>query len=116
VAIIRQGQLVALEEVAGLLAHRRRHVEMRLSGPAPQLEGVPGVSGVTVRDGLLRCQLEGDVGPFLRAIAGASITDLTIEPAHLEEAFLEFYAEDVTGPAAIAAAPVGQAGQAETGA
>ena len=32
-------------------------------------------------------------GPFLAAIAGVSIVDLTIEPAHLEEAFLEFYEE-----------------------
>jgi ABC-2 type transport system ATP-binding protein len=93
VAIVRQGRLVTLQDVAALLAHRKRNVEMRLAGPPPQLGGVPGVSGLTVRDGYVRCQLEGDVGPFLRAIAGAPITDLTIEPAHLEEAFLEFYAE-----------------------
>ena len=31
------------------------------------------------------------MGPFLAAIAGAPIRDLTIEPARLEEAFLEFY-------------------------
>jgi ABC-2 type transport system ATP-binding protein len=94
VAIIRQGRIVALEEVASLLNRRRRHVEMRLAGDAPRLEGVLGVSGVQVHDGILRCDLEGDVGPFLRAIAAAPITDLTIEPAHLEEAFLEFYASD----------------------
>jgi ABC-2 type transport system ATP-binding protein len=92
VAIIREGSIVALEEVAKLLNRRRRHVEMRLAGQVPRLEGVVGVSGVQVHDGILRCQLEGDVGPFLRAIEGVPITDLTIEPAHLEEAFLEFYA------------------------
>jgi ABC-2 type transport system ATP-binding protein len=91
VAIVRQGQLVALQDVASLLAHRRRNVEMRLAGPAPTLAGVPGVSGLDVHGDVLRCQLEGDMAPFLRAIAGAPITDLTIEPAHLEEAFLEFY-------------------------
>jgi hypothetical protein len=31
--------------------------------------------------------------PFLAAIAAAPIVDLTIEPAHLEDAFLEFYGE-----------------------
>ena len=93
VAIIRRGELVALQDVASLLAQRRRHVEMRLAGPAPVLVDVPGVSGVALRDGRLTCQLEGDVAPFLRAIAGAPISDLTIEPAHLEEAFLEFYGE-----------------------
>ncbi|HUG49200.1 MAG TPA: ABC transporter ATP-binding protein [Candidatus Limnocylindria bacterium] len=91
VAIVRQGVLVALEDVAALLARRRRYVEIRLEGEAPALEGVSGVSAVAQRDGLLTCQLEGDVGPFLAAIAGAPIRDLTIEPARLEEAFLEYY-------------------------
>jgi ABC-2 type transport system ATP-binding protein len=92
VAIVRRGELVAVEDVDALLARRKRNVEMRLSGPAPALEGVPGVSNVVVAsDGRITCQLEGDMRPFLAAIAGSPITDLTIEPAHLEEAFLELY-------------------------
>jgi ABC-2 type transport system ATP-binding protein len=94
VAIIRAGELVALEDVAALLARRRRRVEMRLAGEPPVLDGVAGVSELVVREGLLTCALEGDVGPFLSAIAGAPISDLTIEPARLEEAFLEYYAEE----------------------
>ena len=93
VAIVRQGRLVALEDIRSLLAHRKRNVEMRLSGPAPVLDGVAGVSGLELADGRLTCHVEGDMRPFLAAIAAAPITDLTIEPAHLEEAFLEFYQE-----------------------
>jgi beta-exotoxin I transport system ATP-binding protein len=111
VAIVRRGRLVALQEVASLLEHRKRNVEMRVAdGSAPALEGVPGVSGVSrAADGRLTCQLEGDVGPFLAAIAGHRITDLTIEPAHLEEAFLELYedAEPGDGQAAPGAATPG---------
>jgi len=55
---------------------------------------VAGVSELMQRDNVLHCQLEGDVAPFLRAIAGAPISDLTIEPARLEEAFMELYADD----------------------
>jgi ABC-2 type transport system ATP-binding protein len=102
VAIVRGGRLVAFEEIPALLARRKRNVEMRLAGPPPSLERVPGVSEVRVADGLLTCRLEGDVGPFLSAIAGAPITDLTIEPARLEEAFMEFY-EPVDAPAGAAA-------------
>jgi ABC-2 type transport system ATP-binding protein len=94
VAIIRRGRLVALEDVDALLARRKRNVEMRIQGPAPALEGVPGVSNLTVADGLVTCQLEGDVGPFLAAIREGRVVDLTIEPAHLEEAFLELYHDD----------------------
>jgi hypothetical protein len=71
------------------------------------LAGIPGVSGVVVADGHLRCQLHGDVRPFLAAIAGSPVTDLTIEPARLEEAFLELYEDDVerTAGAVGAVAP-----------
>ena len=93
VAIVRRGHLVALQDVASLLEHRKRNVEMRAAGDdLPVLDGVPGVSAIKrTADGRLTCQLEGDVGPFLAAIAGHRLTDLTIEPAHLEEAFLELY-------------------------
>ena len=106
VAIVRQGRLVALQEVATLLAHRQRNVEIRLGGPAPTLDGVPGVSNVIAQDGLVRLKLQGDVGPFLRAISGAAVTDLTIEPAHLEEAFLELYEDSEPEEESRAEAPV----------
>jgi ABC-2 type transport system ATP-binding protein len=112
VAIVRRGRLVALQEVASLLEHRKRNVEIRAAdGDIPVLDGVAGVSALKrTADGRLTCQLEGDVGPFLAAIAGRRITDLTIEPAHLEEAFLELYEdrepEDGDGmPTAPAAVP-----------
>jgi ABC-2 type transport system ATP-binding protein len=97
VAIIRLGRLVALEEVPALLARRKRNVELRLAGPPPDLTAVPGVSDVQTGEGWLTCRLEGDVGPFLTAIGGHAIVDMTIEPARLEEAFLEFYEDDVVG-------------------
>jgi ABC-2 type transport system ATP-binding protein len=99
VAIVRRGRLVALEDVARLLERRKRNVEIRLAdGDSLALDGVPGVTGVgRAADGRIVCQLEGDVGPFLGALAGHRIVDLTIEPAHLEEAFLELY-EDTDAP------------------
>ena len=98
VAIVRAGEVVALANVAELLERRQRHVEIRTRDgvAAPALEGVPGVSDVVVRDGVVTCRLEGDVGPFLAAIGGSPIADLIIEPARLEEVFLEYY-DDRTG-------------------
>jgi ABC-2 type transport system ATP-binding protein len=92
VAIVRRGRLVALEDVVQLLERRKRNVELRVIGDPPPLEAIPGVSNVNVlADGRITCQLDGDVGPFLSAMVGHRVTDLTIEPAHLEEAFLELY-------------------------
>ena len=93
VAIIRRGRLVVVEEIARLLARQRRNVTMVFEGLPPRLDGVPGVSGIEIGDGRLTCRVEGDIGPFLAAIARARVTDLTIEVARLEDLFLEFYDE-----------------------
>jgi hypothetical protein len=68
---------------------------MRFTGPPPRIESVSGVTNVAHGEGYLTCRVQGDVRPFLAAIADADVVDLTIEPARLEEAFLEFY--DGTG-------------------
>ena len=112
VAIVRRGRLVALEEIGALLARRRRSVEMRVEGDPPTLAGVPGVSDVVAVGGHLRCHLEGDVRPFMAAIAGSQVTDLTIEPARLEDAFLELYADDAADEDA---AEAGEPDAARTG-
>ena len=93
VAIVRAGRLVALEETADLLARRKRNVLMRFTGLPPRLETVPGITNVEHGDGHVTCRVEGSVRPFLAAIADVAVVDLTIEPARLEEAFLEFYDE-----------------------
>ena len=95
VAIVRHGRLVALEDVSALLERRKRNVEMRVDGDPPLLDFVPGVSDVRVSGDRVTCRLEGDVAPFLTAIAFAKVHDLTIEPARLEDAFLEYYADDI---------------------
>ena len=96
VAIVRAGRLVALEETAALLARRKRNVLMRFTGLAPTLGTVSGVTRVEQSDGYMTCRVEGSVRPFLAAIAETAVVDLTIEPARLEEAFLEFYDEGET--------------------
>jgi beta-exotoxin I transport system ATP-binding protein len=95
VAIVRHGRLVALEDVGSLLARRKRNVELRFDGVPPVLDRLPGISEIHVGGDRLTCRLEGDVAPFLRAIADTQVRDLTIEPARLEDAFLEYYADDL---------------------
>ena len=94
VAIIRSGHLMALQNVDDLLARRKRKVQLRWRGVAPDLGGVPGLADVEVEGDRMSATLLGDVSGFVRAIASPSLEDLTIEPARLEEAFLEYYAGD----------------------
>jgi ABC-2 type transport system ATP-binding protein len=103
VAIIRAGHLMALQHVDELLARRKRTITLRWRGAAPDLSGVPGLADVRIQGDRMHATLLGDVGPFVRAVASPSLVDLTIEPARLEEAFLEFYAGDEPAVAAAAA-------------
>ena len=91
VAIIRRGRLMALHGVEELLARRKRRVQLRWLGAAPDLSAVPGLVDVTIDGDRMSGTLLGDVAPFVRAVASPSLLDLTIEPARLEEAFLEYY-------------------------
>jgi ABC-2 type transport system ATP-binding protein len=94
VAVVRAGRLVLEGDVATLRAQRRRRVELRFEGEPPVLDGVAGVDDVALdrHASVLTCALAGDPRPFLEAIRGSAVTDLAIEPARLEDAFLELYA------------------------
>ena len=94
VAIIRAGRLMALHDVGELLARRRRRVTLRWTGAVPDLTNIPGLEDVVARGDRMVGTLSGQVAPFVRAIASPNLEDLTIEPARLEEAFLEYYADD----------------------
>ena len=98
VAIVRQGRLVALEDIPTLLARRKRNVEMRLDdGAAPPHAGRRAGRVETCASRTAGCAV-GWRATWRRSSQrsrGCTIHDLTIEPARLEEAFLEFYASDV---------------------
>ena len=96
VAIIRAGRLMALHSVSDLLARRRRRVTIRWAGEAPDLSALPGLEDVQVDGNRVIGMLSGEVAGFVRAIASPNLEDLTIEPASLEEAFLEYYASEET--------------------
>jgi hypothetical protein len=107
---------MTLENVRDLLARRRRHVDMLIRGPVPDLSEIAGVADVRRQGERITCTLLGDVAPFVRTLAGTRVVDLTIEPARLEDAFLEYYAEpsetdgtDAQGNGIPAAADVPQA-------
>jgi ABC-2 type transport system ATP-binding protein len=96
VAIIRAGRLMAIHDVSELLARRRRRVTVRWRGEAPDLSALPGLEDVQVDGNRVIGMLSGEVAGFVRAIASPNLEDLTIEPASLEEAFLEYYASEET--------------------
>ena len=98
VAIIREGRIVAVEDVDALKARAVRRLRARFTRPpsARMLEGVDGVSGVRIDGVQLACEVQGEVGAAVRALATAELVDLTLHDTTLEDIFLGYYAREAS--------------------
>ena len=105
VGIVRAGRLVALEGVEALRRRQIRHMQVTLkpaaSDPADivldSFAGVPGVLSIERNGTAWHLKVQGEAGPILQVLARLPVEDLVYEPAHLEDAFLEFYGAAVKG-------------------
>jgi len=92
VAILRAGQVVAVESVEGLRARMLRRLEVRFLGAAPpDLAAVPGVTRADVEGRSARLWIQGDVNPVLRRLAREDIERFVFPEAELEDIFLTYY-------------------------
>ena len=91
VAILRQGRLVETGTLAELRHLAALSVEATLTGPAPDLARIPGVSHLRVDGNRLQCQVLGSVEPVLRVLADAGVEKLLSREPSLEELFLAHY-------------------------
>jgi len=95
VGIIREGVLVAVEEVQELRKRRLRQMEVVLAEEIDQ-DGLnlPGVVSYE-RDGRrIRLMIRGDINPLLRELAKLDLEDLVFEQPNLEDIFLAYYRPD----------------------
>jgi beta-exotoxin I transport system ATP-binding protein len=96
VAIVREGRLVAVEEVASLHERAVRHVDIRFAAPvdAAELAAVPGVREVAVDGPDAHLVVEGRIDPLVKALAAHEVLDLRSREPDLEEVFLTYYARE----------------------
>ena len=93
VAILRRGEIVALETIERLREKVVRKLTVRFRGAAP--EGLNTIAGVTRTEARGRHQVlwvQGDINPLLRALAEAGVEDVVFPEAELEDIFLAYYA------------------------
>jgi ABC-2 type transport system ATP-binding protein len=96
VGIIRDGRLVAIEDVAALHERAVRHVVVRFASPPPAgaFADVPGVRESS-RDGTeLRLVVEGALDPVVKALARYEVVDLVSHEPDLEDVFLAYYGRE----------------------
>ncbi len=93
VAILRGGQLQAVQRVDELMHADFRHVKLYFRDPvsADLVANVPGVSNASSDDNVISLQLAGDFDPLLRAVNGHYVKDIMVQEPTLEEVFLKFY-------------------------
>ena len=97
VGIIRQGRLVATEDVATLEAKALRHVEIRFDGepaPADALAGLPGARDLVIDGAHATLRMEGRIDPLVHLLAAHEVADLVVQRASLEELFISYYEQE----------------------
>jgi ABC-2 type transport system ATP-binding protein len=92
VAMLRAGRLVAAGTIASVLASQRRRVRATFTAPI-DMSPLAQFGKVTARSDKSIDMLvaRAGVATFVRHLHGLPLDDLVVEPASLEEAFLEHY-------------------------
>lgn len=93
VGIIREGALVAVEQVENLRERAVRRVEIAFADPvsAKEFTDIPGLSDVTVDGAVVRCRLGGRADPLIKAAARHTVVSILSEEPDLEELFFHYY-------------------------
>ncbi len=97
VGVIRQGELVTVEEVEALRekAGQRVTVEFGDTVATEELTRIPGVSMVSENNNnsSYHFNISGNMDPLIKALSRHEVVRLQAEEAPLEEVFLKFYEE-----------------------
>lgn len=96
VAIIREGRLVAVEDVGDLQERQVRTLEFRFAQPPrPDLfGGSPGVREVTMNGDTIRVTVAGSIDGVVKAAARFEVVDLKSHEPSLEDIFLTYYEKE----------------------
>ena len=112
VAVIRTGELVAIEEIERLRERAGQVVIVEFADGAPEdeLRAISGVQDVQRQaNGAYHLKLAGSIDPVIKVLARHTIRRLEVEEAPLEAVFLKFYTGDAGASESASAKRVGTA-------
>ncbi|MFD1929873.1 MULTISPECIES: ABC transporter ATP-binding protein [Nonomuraea] len=95
VGIVREGRLVAVEDVAALREKAVRRVEFHFDAPVPPeaFADLPGVRDLKVEGAALSCTIDGRPDALIKAVARFTVVHMVSAEPDLEEIFLTYYSE-----------------------
>ena len=93
VGIIREGRLIAIEDIGDLKAKAVREIEIHFARPVPPEEfaGLPGVQQASGHGDVVRLTVAGALDAVVKTAAQFDIVDLESHEPSLEDIFLTFY-------------------------
>ncbi len=93
VAIIREGRVVAVEDVGELKARAIRTLDIHFATPvrAESFADLPNVTGAEAQGDVVRVTVAGPLDAVVKAAAGFEVVDLESHEPSLEDIFLTFY-------------------------
>jgi ABC-2 type transport system ATP-binding protein len=93
VGIIREGRLIAVEDIGHLKARAIRTLEIHFARPVPAdaFEGLPGVREVEAHDQVVRLTVSGSLDAVVKEAGRFPVLDLVSHERSLEDIFLAFY-------------------------
>lgn len=92
VAILRAGELVAVETLAALRDKMIRRLQVRFRSEPPQnLAQTPGVVRAQLAAREAELWLQGDLNPMLRCLAASEVEQLVFPEPELEDIFLSYF-------------------------
>jgi ABC-2 type transport system ATP-binding protein len=94
-AIIREGQLVHIDEVAGLKHLEQRQIDIRFADKADPVWFANIASVLNVSNGeepeLLRLNVKGEIRDVIKLAAEHGATNIAVHEPDLEEVFMSYY-------------------------
>jgi beta-exotoxin I transport system ATP-binding protein len=98
VGILRDGRMVAIEQIEKLRSVRTRRMEVTLERPLNNgfLDGLTGVRLAATHDGGRRVELavQGNPRELLARLSTAPVLDVVFPPADLESVFMHYYRDE----------------------
>ena len=96
VGIIREGRLIAVEDIDVLKERAIRRLEIHFAAPVSpeQFGNLEGVRDVQVQDNILTCTIAGEIDTLIKIATQYHIVNLISHEPSMEEIFLAYYNQE----------------------
>lgn len=93
-AIIREGHIVAVENMEKLRQSKRKVMEVRFDSAETALAFAESMDKCICKDTVVTAHVTGNMDQFIKALSAYSVKDMDIRTQSLEELFMHFYGGD----------------------